>query len=505
MLNQENESDSEESSDEEEMDCNEGFDALWPDPLSLKTTNDLAEYFEKQYRAGGEFQHPDYEDDKNGSLWTWKHKPTGIKVWKDAIDLTKGHGGEVYFHYTSELAFRNITHPAKEAVEVWASLRTSGPNANAWWGKGIYTVPFPPDQWKDREQLLDNNFRNMMKRDSKDPERGPKYVEREYPKRAAFCVPIIINAINAFDVSKRPTPEMEQEGKKPGTNLADKLLNEPNMPTRWCVVLRVSGDGASKVQNACGRLETVLRQRAGATDGLDAKGRLGNVLHQRGLLEEAFKIHDKLLEMCQTQFGPEHPDTLTSMSNLALVLNDMGKLKEAAELHRTALEVRAKIFGRDHPATVISMNNLANVLKHMGNVKEAAELHRTALEVFEKILGREHPNTLASMNNLANVLEDMGKLKEAEKLHRTALEVQKRYLAPDHPATVISMNNLAFVLRGMGKLKEAAELHRTALEVQEKKLGPKHPSTLTSKNNLAFALHDMAKLKEAAELGPRVS
>jgi len=265
-VNQENASDSEESSEEEEMDCNEGFDAAWPDPLSLKTTNNLVEYFEKHYRAGGEFKHPAYQvqddqDDQDVDLWTWKHEPTGIQVWKDAIDLTKGQGGEVYFHYTSELAFRNITHPAKEAVEIWASLRTSGPNANAWWGKGIYTVPFPPDQWKDREQLLDNNFRNMMKRDCEDPERGPEYVAREYPKRAAFCVPIIINANNAFDVSKRPTPEMEEKSKKPGTNLADKLLNEPNMPTRWCVVLRVSGNGVSKVQNACGRLEKVLRQR----------------------------------------------------------------------------------------------------------------------------------------------------------------------------------------------------------------------------------------------------
>lgn len=157
-------------------------------PRRLRTNN-LVEYFEKLYRAGGEFQHPDYQDVRD--LWTWEHEPTGIQVWKDAIDLTKGHGGEVYFHYTSELAFRNITHPAKEAAEIWASLRTSGPNANAWWGKGIYTVPFPPDQWKDREQLLDNNFRNMMKRDSKDPERGPKYVEREPFLQNACCMFVV--------------------------------------------------------------------------------------------------------------------------------------------------------------------------------------------------------------------------------------------------------------------------------------------------------------------------
>ena len=144
-------------------------------------TNDLVEYFEKLYRAGGEFQHPDYQNDqhKDEDLWTWEHKPTGMRVWRDAIDLTKGHGGEVYFHYTSDLAFRNITHPAKEAAEIWASLNTSGKDANAWWGKGIYTVPKPPDKWDNRGQLLDNNFRNMMKRDSELPERGPEYVARE--------------------------------------------------------------------------------------------------------------------------------------------------------------------------------------------------------------------------------------------------------------------------------------------------------------------------------------
>lgn len=103
-------------------------------------------------------------------------------MWRDAIDLTAGEGGDVFFHYTSEVAFGNITHPSKEATEVWASLNTSGPNANAWWGPGVYTVPLAPDRWEDREELLDNNFRNMMRRDREDPQRGVEYVKAEYPK-----------------------------------------------------------------------------------------------------------------------------------------------------------------------------------------------------------------------------------------------------------------------------------------------------------------------------------
>ena len=28
--------------------------------------------------------------------WTWIHKPTEIQVWRDAIDLTSGKGGQVF-------------------------------------------------------------------------------------------------------------------------------------------------------------------------------------------------------------------------------------------------------------------------------------------------------------------------------------------------------------------------------------------------------------------------
>eukprot|EP00435_Cladocopium_sp_Y103_P026193 s3504_g6.t1 len=262
---------------------------------SNRRTMDLKEYFEKLYREGGEFWHCDYtscstsQDD--AALYTWMHQPTGIQVWRDAIDLTSGdggQGGQVFFHYTSELAFRNITHPSKEAAEIWASLRTEGRNANAWWGKGIYTVPLPPDQWQSREQLLDNNFRNMMQRDreSEDPEKGPAYVDREYPKRAAFCVPILIDPVNAFDVSIRATPEMEAAGKEPGRNLANKLLNEPGKPPRCCVVLRVCGEDG--VQHARGQLLDTLRQRVRlAPADLDAKERLAELLKQRGFYLEA--------------------------------------------------------------------------------------------------------------------------------------------------------------------------------------------------------------------------
>eukprot|EP00435_Cladocopium_sp_Y103_P012355 s3026_g3.t1 len=508
-------------------------------------TNNLRDYFENHYREGGEFGHVDYKDTESSDMWTWLHKPTGIQVWQDAIDLTSGHGGEVYFHYTSELAFRNITHPAKEAAEIWASLRTDGPNANAWWGKGIYTVPSPPDQWRNREQLLDNNFRNMMRRDRENPERGSEYVDREYPKRAAFCVPILIDACNAFDVSKKATPEMEAAGKEPGRNLADKLLNEPGMPPRCCVVLRVSGEDG--VHHARGRLLDALRARATRANSrsvLPAKYRLGMVLHCQGLNEEALPLVQKLLASYESRYGPEHEETSASAALLALLLQGkgnyseaekllrrslkgwgggglankgalkcshqlafllthMGNYSEAVVLFRLVLDEHKRQMGSEHPETLNAMSGLAMVLKGLGHYGESAELRRTAKVACEKILGPEHPQTLTCINDLAIVMHNAGNYHEAAELYRQVWNIRERTFGPLHPDTLHCLTNLAITLTDMGNHGEGVELHRRALDARERTLGLENPETLQSISHMALALHAMGNLSEAEEMQRR--
>jgi len=40
--------------------------------------------------------------------------------------------------------------------------------------------------------------------------------------RVSFCVPLLIDPENAYEISWRPTPDMEAVGKAPGTNLSGK-------------------------------------------------------------------------------------------------------------------------------------------------------------------------------------------------------------------------------------------------------------------------------------------
>ena len=468
--------------------------------------DDLRRYFETFYREGGEFQSEEYEDSKEFDH-CWKHLRTGIVVWKDAIDLSAGPDSKAFFHYTGELPFRNITALEKEAAEVWASLKIEGESANAWWGRGVYTVPKSPDRWTDQMELLDNNFRNMMRRDVE--LHGEDYVRRVYPPRVSFCIALLIDPENAYDISVRPTPEMEAAGKPPGMNLGDKLLNEPGQPERCCVVLRVAGEDG--VTNARARLLDALRAREAAAQspGLEiaAKARLGDALLKRGYFAESKILLTQVLEARERILGAGHPVTLASVNNLAICLKARGQMKEPETLYRRALEARERTLGAEHPDTLGSVNNLANCCSDMGQLKDAEALYRRALEAQERTLGADHPDTLRSVNNLANCYSDMGHrysdmghLKDAEALYRRALEARERNLGADHPDTLRSVNNLAICLKARGQMKDAEALYRRALEAEERTLGADHPETLRSVNNLANFCSDMGQLKDAEAL-----
>ncbi|CAK9081256.1 unnamed protein product [Durusdinium trenchii] len=472
----------------------------------------LREYFENGYKQGGVFNNEDYEHD--AKAWCWVHTRLGVKVWQDALDLTLASGAsdvQCLFHYTAELGFRNITDPRKAAVEVFASLITQGEKANAWWGQGVYSVQNPPDEWPEIEALIDNNYRNMLKRDIQ--LNGREAAMEEYSSRVAFCIPILVNASIAYDVSKRQTPEMVEQGKPPGVNLAGKLLNEDGMPHRQCIVIRVEREEA--VANASAVLVKSLRCRAEAitkslgsehSEALKALSRLATVLAARSDFTEAEPLQRRVLEAYEAQCGNEDLETLREVKDLAEMLLDAGNLAEAERLSRRALAGRETQLGSDHEETLDSVNILGLVLSQQGTPEklgEAEVLYKRALEGRESLLGPMHPDTLQSVSNLALLLDKQGKQEEAEPLFWRDLKGCEARLGATHPDTLISVNNLAGLLQDQGKLAEAELWFRRALQRREDQLGAMHADTLTSLNNLAAVLKDQGdqdKLIEAAEL-----
>ncbi|CAK8990918.1 unnamed protein product [Durusdinium trenchii] len=452
---------------------------------------------DQRYREGGIFKSAAYEDsDTISSFYAWKHLKTGIIVWKDAMDLSSLPNPKVYFHYTGELPFRNITALEKEAAEIWASLKTEGPSANAWWGAGIFCVPKPPNEWKDRHELLDNNFRNMMRRDH--TEKGEAYVQKEYPPRAGFCIPLLVDAANAYDISERQTPEMKAAGKAPGRNLANKLLNEPGQPQRCCVVLRVEGE--SGIENAKARLVDTLRKREASAENaevkMDAKERLGQALLCRGMYEEALSFLSEALSARELSKGKEHPDTLNCTLSFAECLELMGRFNDAEKLHRRCVEACERILGADDDLTWGARRCLAGCLWRMAHFQEAELLMQQALEALERKCGAEDPETLQWLSSLATLLAEMGRAPEAEALMSRLLERQEHILGTDHPDTLTTLHNLAGLLIGVDPFRAEPMVQR-CLDCCRGALGESHPTTLSAENQLALCQVEMGHYQKA--------
>ena len=200
--------------------------------------------------------------------------------------------------------------------------------------------------------------------------------------------------------------------------------------------------------------------------------------------------------------GPDHPDTLASMSQLAGAYQDAGifdagRLKETLSLREEMLKLQKAKLGPDHPDTLATMSQLARAYKEAGRSAEALLLYEETLKLQKAKLGADHPDTLVTMNNLAIAYLDAGRLSEALQLADETLKLRKAKLGPEHPDTLGSMNNLANAYRRVGRLTEAVRLYEETLKLANARLGPDHPHTGWYVYNLIEAYRATGDLKEA--------
>jgi tetratricopeptide (TPR) repeat protein len=217
---------------------------------------------------------------------------------------------------------------------------------------------------------------------------------------------------------------------------------------------------------------------------------LANYAQAKTLYERALVIHEKL-------FGPEHPETATSLNNLGALLLAQGHLAGARPYYERVLAINENALGPDHPETATSLGNLGALLHAQGDLAGARPNYERALAILEKVLGPDHPNTAASLNNLGSLLRAQGDLGGARPNHERALVIHEKLFGPDHPDTATSLNNLGLLLQEWGDLARAREYHERALAIREKALGPDHPDTATSLNNLGLLLHAQGDLAGA--------
>lgn len=228
-------------------------------------------------------------------------------------------------------------------------------------------------------------------------------------------------------------------------------------------------------------------------------------LSEIGQCNKAHEMNCTVHFVRETLLGPDHPQTLDSLSSLGMDFDWKGQSLEAAKMHKRVYETRKRILGPRHKATLDSMDSLSISYRHQKRWKEAEELCLRVIETREIMFGDEHPSTLRSMANLALTYTEVGRWKEAEELEVRVTKIKRRVHGDKHPSTLRTMSNLVLVYINRRRWKEAEELGKQVIASRANVLGDEHPSTLCSMSNLVLAYMNQRRWKEAEELGKQVS
>jgi len=248
--------------------------------------------------------------------------------------------------------------------------------------------------------------------------------------------------------------------------------------------------------------EKVGTRFAGAPDVADAVRRtIARTYHGLGSWEKAQQHWQAVLESSRRRIGPETHEALTALDGLAHILYHRGRVDaEVIGMAKSASEGLARVVGPDHPNTLTSLSNLAPVYLAAGSTAQAIKLFEATLRQSESSLGADHPDTLISGSNLARAYRDDGRMAEAIQLLEGTLKRSESTLGLDHPHTLLMRHELARAYTAVGRIAEAIALHEQTLKLRESKLGRDHEDTLRSRNGLAVAYQDGGRTARAIAL-----
>lgn len=262
---------------------------------------------------------------------------------------------------------------------------------------------------------------------------------------------------------------------------------------------------------------------AGQSNSVLVNRELARTHSAQGNIDDAEQLFKQVLASNILLNGPEHAESVTSMTDLAILYNNNCKYDDAERLFQRALDIRQKCQGPCHLDTATVRNSLALVLLGKGCYAEAQIHFENVIAIRKQRLGETHEETISAMDYLALVLCRQHDYNGAEALYLQLVEARmKRFGHPDTLETAATFSNLGMVYHNQKKFEEAKSNFQQAIDICKKALGltdintptidklkkgirnnyigPEHLNTAIVFNSLATILNNQHKYKDAESL-----
>jgi tetratricopeptide (TPR) repeat protein len=225
--------------------------------------------------------------------------------------------------------------------------------------------------------------------------------------------------------------------------------------------------------------------------------RVGIYLREQASSSLAEPLFQRALAITEQQFGFQHLQVASPLTNLGELYLQQGKYGQAESCYQQALRIREQALGPGHPQIAMTLNLLGILYRRQGKYRRAESCYQRALHIREQALGPNHSQIAAPLNNLGVLYYLQGKYEQAERFLQRALHIREQVLGPDHYLLAYSLDSLGELNIHQGKYEQAECFLQRALHIREQALGPNHPEVASPLTNLGILSHKQGKYEQA--------
>jgi tetratricopeptide (TPR) repeat protein/predicted Ser/Thr protein kinase len=218
---------------------------------------------------------------------------------------------------------------------------------------------------------------------------------------------------------------------------------------------------------------------------------------ERGAFEVALGDQERVLELREQLYGPDHVEVAKILSELVLTKERLGRFDEAELDIGRALTILSHELGFSHPERGLALSRFASLQHARGHDRQALSNYFDVLAIFELAYGERHPNIAMTLNNIAVAHHTLGEHEDALRALQRSRAILIELHGHEHPQVSSALLNIAAVLHELGRDDEALEHFERAEQIIGKTLGLGHVSNAFVRFNrggiyLAQGRHDDA-------------
>lgn len=162
---------------------------------------------------------------------------------------------------------------------------------------------------------------------------------------------------------------------------------------------------------------------------------LAQIYYQLGEKEAAVDLARKAVIVSERTIGVDSAETLLYYLNLGLYVHGSDDSKTALVYVKHALDLWKIIYGPDHPDSITTLNNAAVMLQHMQSYHESRIWFERALTVCEHVMGKQSLPAASLLFQLAQALALDNESKAALGKMRDCYNIFLNQLGPDNNNT----------------------------------------------------------------------